>query len=107
MTRSYDDFVASRRQHRSVEAQCVADAAKASFEAAYDRDFGIGERIAARRTELCLSQQEVAARAGIPQPEVSRIERGRANPTQATLEKVVAALDARLVLEPTRPLGSV
>jgi transcriptional regulator with XRE-family HTH domain len=78
----------------------MAEAAKVHFEAAYEQAFGVGERIAARREQLHLTQEQVAQRAGIRQSEISRIERGKANPTQSTLEKVAAALDAQLVLAP-------
>jgi len=83
-----------------VDVQRIADAAKVHFEAAYEQTFGVGERIARRREQLGLTQQQVAERAGVRQAEISRIERGKANPTQTTLEKIAAALDAQLVLVP-------
>ncbi|MFI5932586.1 helix-turn-helix domain-containing protein [Actinoplanes sp. NPDC051494] len=82
----------------------VADAARVHFEAAYERDFGLGERIAGRREELGLTQEQVAERSGVRQSDISRIERGRANPTRATLEKIAAALGAQLTLV---PMGAV
>jgi ribosome-binding protein aMBF1 (putative translation factor) len=96
---SYDEVMQPYRS-LDVEAQRLADAAKVHFEAAYEHTFGIGERIAARREQLHLTQGQVAERAGIRQSDISRIERGKANPTQATLEKVADALDAQLVLAP-------
>src|SRR4051794_19446966 len=80
--------------------QRVAAAAEVHFEAAYQRTFGLGERIAALREELGLTQEQVAERSGVRQSDISRIERGRANPTQATLEKIATALGARLTVVP-------
>jgi ribosome-binding protein aMBF1 (putative translation factor) len=100
VARSYDEIMQPLRDGDAAEVQQLAAAATVHFEAAYERGFGIGERIAARREQLHLSQQQVAELAGIPQPEVSRIERGKANPTQATLEKIAAALDTQLTLAP-------
>jgi len=45
-----------------------------------------------RRHELHLTQQELAARAGIAQAEISRIERGRKSPTLDTFATLAAAL---------------
>jgi DNA-binding XRE family transcriptional regulator len=95
MARSYDEIMEPYRDG-DVGVQQVADAAKAHFEAAYEQAFGIGQRIAELRERLHLTQDQVAQRAGIRQSEMSRIERGKANPTQATLAKVAAAADSRL-----------
>ena len=46
-----------------------------------------------RRRELHLTQQQLAARAGIAQAEISRIERGRKSPTLDTFSTLAAALD--------------
>ena len=40
------------------------------------------------RKERGLSQQRLAALSGVNQSEISRIERGNANPSQATLEAI-------------------
>jgi transcriptional regulator with XRE-family HTH domain len=51
-----------------------------------------------------MTQAELAARAGLTQSAVARLERGGANPTIATLDNVIAATGHRLVLaaEPRR-----
>jgi DNA-binding XRE family transcriptional regulator len=46
-----------------------------------------------RRHELHLTQQELAARSGVAQTEISRIERGRKSPTLDTFSSIAAALD--------------
>lgn len=49
--------------------------------------------IRSRRLQLCMTQAEVAARAGIPQPHLSRLETGRAGtPTIAVLDRIAFAL---------------
>ncbi len=54
-------------------------------------------RMARRRAGL--SQRELARRAGIPQPTISRIERGRLSPTLDTLEPLVRACGMRVLVE--------
>jgi DNA-binding XRE family transcriptional regulator len=100
MGRSFDEAIQAHLDTSDVEVQRFADAAKVHFEAAYQRAFGMGERLAARREELRLTQAQVAERSGIRQSDISRIERGKLNATQATLEKIAAALDAQFVLVP-------
>jgi XRE family transcriptional regulator, regulator of sulfur utilization len=45
-----------------------------------------------------LTQRQLAELSGIPQADISRIERGAGNPTEATLERIAAALGRRLEL---------
>jgi transcriptional regulator with XRE-family HTH domain len=56
------------------------------------------------RTDAALTQLELAARAGLSQSAIARLERGGANPTVATLANVIAATGHQLVLaaEPRR-----
>lgn len=56
-----------------------------------------------RRTELDLSQQDLADRMGTSVAVISRLERGRQNFSPATLKRLAAAPDTRLVytFEPT------
>jgi transcriptional regulator with XRE-family HTH domain len=51
-----------------------------------------------------MTQAELAERAGLTQSTIARLERGGANPTVATLDKVIAATGHRLTLaaEPRR-----
>lgn len=52
-----------------------------------------------RRTELGLTQQEVAERMGTSHSVISRIESGQHATTMATLERLAEALDAHLVVD--------
>jgi transcriptional regulator with XRE-family HTH domain len=56
----------------------------------------LGQMVYDRRTELGLTQSELAARAGMTQPQVSRLESGGATPTVPLLARLAAALDADL-----------
>lgn len=71
---------------------------------------GVPPRLAAAlalrwaRSEAGLTQDELAARVGVTQQAVAKLERDEGNPTLATLEKVARALGMRveLGLEPVR-----
>ena len=93
MARSYDDVTAALRVPLDPQ---VAAAVAADIDVAYDLAFGLGEAVAARRAELELSQVELARAAGVPQADISRIERGKGNPTLATVTKLLTALDLKL-----------
>lgn len=58
-------------------------------------------RDARRRARL--TQRELAARAGVTQPSVARVEAGRHNVSVATLERLLAACGEQLVLS-ARPV---
>lgn len=58
----------------------------------------IGREIAAARKSEGLSQNELAARVGITQASLSRLETGKGNPTASMLEDVARALGKKLVV---------
>lgn len=58
------------------------------------RAFLIGQAVRERRLALGLSQTEVAARAGMTQSALSRLEAGGAVPTIPILERIAVALDS-------------
>ena len=45
-----------------------------------------------------LTQRQLSDLTGVPQADISRIERGAGNPTEATLERLAAALGRKLEL---------
>lgn len=100
MTRSYEDVAAALRPAAEPDLDRFAQAAEAHFERAYRLAFGFGEAVATRRQELNLSQTQLAAATGIPQADISRIERGKGNPTLATIEKLLAALQLTWTFQP-------
>jgi transcriptional regulator with XRE-family HTH domain len=99
VARSYEDVVAALRSAADPDLDRFTQAAEAHFEEAYRLTFGLGKAVATRRQELNLSQTQLAAATGIPQADISRIERGKGNPTRATIEKLLTAL--QLAREPT------
>lgn len=52
----------------------------------------VSQRIKDYRIRAKLTQAELAARAGLPQSHISRLESGKHSPSRATLEKIAAAL---------------
>lgn len=56
----------------------------------------LGEEIRQRRTALQLSQEALAAGAGLHRNVIGRLERGTYNPTVITLLSIVAELDISL-----------
>lgn len=56
----------------------------------------LGQMVHDRRTELGMTQAELAARAGMTQPQLSRLESGGATPTVPLLARLAAALNADL-----------
>lgn len=63
------------------------------------RAFLIGQAVRERRLALGLSQTELAARAGMTQPALSRLEAGGVVPTIPLLERMSTALDAELIVD--------
>jgi ribosome-binding protein aMBF1 (putative translation factor) len=68
-----------------------------------ERRRALADGLAARRTEIGLSQTEVAARMGTSQSAVARLESGEADVRLSTLDRYVAALGERLDWEFERP----
>lgn len=52
----------------------------------------LGSAMLGRRLALGLSQAALSERCGVPQADISRIERGQANPTIATVERLMSAM---------------
>jgi len=74
--------------------------------AAYEEARAALQLVHDRRVELGLTQAELAVRAGMTQPQLSRLESGGATPTVPLLARVAAALDAELdiAFRPNNPL---
>ncbi|MGW2472828.1 helix-turn-helix domain-containing protein [Streptomyces sp. NPDC001665] len=63
--------------------------------------YGLGRLVHERRTELGLSQAELAERCGMKQPQVSRFEAGGTIPTLPLLRRLADALGADLTISLT------
>ena len=59
----------------------------------------LGNTIAEARAEHGVTQSELASLTGINQADISRIERGTANPSISTLERIAAALGCSLEIK--------
>lgn len=94
MRTSFDDFI----EELDAEARAEGPQAVAELEA-FRLHFSLARQLAERRREQNLTQKQLAERSGIDQAEISRIERGQANPTTSTLGALTRALraDVRLV----------
>jgi len=56
----------------------------------------LGQMVHDRRVEIGLTQAELADRAGMTRPQLSRLESGGATPTVPLLARLAAALEADL-----------
>ncbi len=94
MARTLDDYLQRSKRANSPEVS----AARAVFDQAY----GIACQVIELREKQNLTQVELAEKTGLPQAQISRIERGVVSPTSATLGKIAEALgaDLRLVERP-------
>jgi ribosome-binding protein aMBF1 (putative translation factor) len=88
--------------HSSYEEVARQRRGSGEYQAGYaeaQRAFLIGQAIRERRLALGLTQAELAERAGMTQPALSRLEAGGVVPTIPLLERISSALEADLVVE--------
>jgi HTH-type transcriptional regulator/antitoxin HipB len=88
--------------HDSYEALARARRTSSEYREGYaeaERAFQIGRAVHARRLALGLSQSELARRAGMTQPALSRLEAGGVIPTIPLLIRITNGLDADLIVE--------
>jgi ribosome-binding protein aMBF1 (putative translation factor) len=89
-------------QHSSYENLAAQRRGSAEYRegpAEARRAYLIGQAVRERRLALGLSQTELASRAGMTQPALSRLEAGGVVPTIPLLERISTALDADLIVE--------
>ena len=58
----------------------------------------IGYKIKERRLELDLSQEDLAKRVGIDQSDLSKIEKGTANPSIKMINRIAQGLDSKIIV---------
>jgi len=85
-----DDFD-NLMQQIEAEAQAEGPAAIAELRE-LQAQFRFGAMLFGRRQALGLSQAALSERCGVPQADISRIERGQGNPTIATVERLMRAM---------------
>lgn len=71
---------------------------RAEYEA-LEPEFAIVRAMLIARRDAGLTQTQLAARTGIDQSDISRIENGDANPSLNTLKRLAAGMDMKLKLE--------
>lgn len=85
---------------RGIEEEARAEGPEAVAQLAALRDhFRLGRQLAQARIKQRLSQTQVAKRAQVNQADVSKIERGIANPTLVTLSAVACAVGLEIDLK--------
>lgn len=84
----FDDYMAERAMTGTEDDRQLSAAFRAHYDAVHEAQFELGRVVEERRTERGLTQAQLAAQSGVPQPEISKIEAGKANPTAATLRKL-------------------
>ena len=70
--------------------------------AAFDAHHRLAREVFDLRTARGLTQRQLAAKSGIQQAEISRIEAGNSNPTLSTIAVLGQALEAELSLAPLK-----
>ena len=90
MGTKFDEWAAERA---AAETPGQAELRK-RFEAAIK----LGLQFRDARVARGLSQRELSERSRVRQADISRIERGAGNPTEATLQRLASALEKRLEL---------
>lgn len=88
MARTLNDYLQRSEKANTAEVR----AARAIFDQAY----AIARQVIEMREKRGLTQTQLAEATGIPQSQISRIERGAVAPTSTTLAKIGEALGADL-----------
>jgi ribosome-binding protein aMBF1 (putative translation factor) len=96
MSTKFNDFVEEVERGGDTEQRRLLEEAR--------RRFGIGAKLLDRRLAAGMTQRDLADASGIDQAEISRIERGQANPTAQTLQALGAPLGVSLDFSPTETL---
>ena len=82
---------------REIESEAKAEGPKAVAQLARMRHrYSLGGQLAILRKREGISQSDLAAKCGVEQADISKIERGLSNPTQDTLARLGGALGVHL-----------
>ena len=89
MSNSFDDFLKEQLQNQEVRAEYHA----------LEPEFAIIQAMIDARKSKGMTQKQLADATGINQADISRLERGNANPSLRTLQRLAAGMGMRLKLE--------
>jgi len=81
-----------------LKEQLQNEAFKKEYDA-LDAEFSIIQAMLDARTAAGLTQKDLAARTGIAQADISRLENGNANPSLRTLQRLAEGMGMKLKLE--------
>lgn len=89
MSLSFDEYLAEQLKDPQFKAEYVA----------LQPEHAIVQSVLDARLAAGISQQELSKRTGINQGDISKIERGTANPSLRTLKRLAAGLGRQLKIE--------
>ena len=89
MSNSFDDFLKEQLQDKEVRAEYDA----------LEPEFAIIQAMIDARKSRGMTQKQLADATGIKQADISKLERGTANPSLRTLQRLAAGMGMRLKLE--------
>lgn len=81
-----------------LKQQLKDPAVKAEYDA-LEPEFAVMRAIIDARIESGLTQKQLSEKTGISQADISRIERGTANPSVKTLQRIAEALGRKVSIE--------
>lgn len=87
--KTFDSYLAEKLQNPDF---------KKEYEA-LEPEFSIMQAMIDARRESGLTQKQLAERTGITQADISRLEKGGANPSLRTLQRLAAGMGMRLNLQ--------
>ena len=87
----------SKTIHDTIAEQLADPEFRSEWEA-LEPEYQIVTALLTAREETGISQTKLSELTGIAQPDISRIEKGHANPSVRTLERLAKGLGKRLVI---------
>lgn len=86
-----------------IETETIYEEGETIKEETLSSNFLVAQAVASARAKCGISQVKLAALTGIDQADISKIERGLANPSVLTLERIAEALGGNLSINITIP----
>ena len=93
-----DNFNTLHKFDNFLNEQLKDPELKAEYEA-LEPEFTVMQAIMEARAKTGLTQKQLSERTGISQADISRLERGTANPSIKTLQRIAKALGRRVQIE--------